>query len=411
MKKKYVIYLSALIVIIFLVVLALLITKKISFAQESNKQSKIDNSKSRMNIEIPLTKQDISKQVDIDKIIENNEKDIITEKIEKKETDIEFNTQYRENNSLAKGKLQTIQEGQDGKQNATIKNIYKNGQLISSTQLASDVTKASIDKIVEIGTAAFSNSYVPIVGDELQATSVTLAIKQDPNENSDTLVTINKGEKVTLKAKQDDWYYIQYGNTSGWVKNDCVVYVDPRGGSDGDENNFQYTREQLTQDLGFSMLLNKRSGLTIEQFKKIFENDSDDENHIFKENAEFFYYAEQQYNLNGIFLAALAIHESGFGTSSIAVEKKNLFGYQAYDRDPYGSAASFATYGEGIDLVARVLVKYYLNPKGTPIYGGEVADGSYYHGSTVTAVNVSYATDKNWANAVYKWMLYLYNKL
>ena len=136
-----------------------------------------------------------------------------------------------------------------------------------------------------------------------------------------------------------------------------------------------------------------------------------DKNNVFKENAEYFYYAEQQYDVNGIFIAAVAIHESGWGTSSISLSKKNLFGYQAYDRNPYESASSFGTYAEGIDLVARVFAKYYLNPADKSIYGGEKATGTYYKGSTLTAVNTSYASDKNWANAVYNWMIYLYNKL
>ena len=57
------------------------------------------------------------------------------------------------------------------------------------------------------------------------------------------------------------------------------------------------------------------------------------------------------------------------------------------------------------------LVKYYLNPKGTAIYDGEKASGKYYNGNTLSGVNKKYATDKNWANAVYKHMEYLYNKL
>ena len=76
-----------------------------------------------------------------------------------------------------------------------------------------------------------------------------------------------------------------------------------------------------------------------------------------------------------------------------------------------GSASTFATYAEGIDLVARVLAKYYLNPKGTLIYGGEEAEATYYHGSTISAVNTSYATDKNWGNAIYKYIISLYNRL
>ena len=100
-----------------------------------------------------------------------------------------------------------------------------------------------------------------------------------------------------------------------------------------------------------------------------------------------------------------------FGTSKIALNKNNLFGYGASDSDPYNNAKSFSTYAEGIDLLARVFVKYYLNPTGTSIYGGEVANGRYYNGSTLNGVNVKYASDKNWANGVYNWMSYLYERI
>ena len=159
------------------------------------------------------------------------------------------------------------------------------------------------------------------------------------------------------------------------------------------------------------MLLNKPSGLSLEQFKKVLTGDLQDKRNVFNDNYQYFYYAEQQYNVNGIFVAAVAIHESGWGTSNISLNKKNLFGYAAYDRDPGGSAARFETYAEGIDLVSRVFVKYYLNPKGTAIYNGEKAVGTYFKGATLTAVNKSYATDTNWSKGVYKWMMYLYNKL
>ena len=162
--------------------------------------------------------------------------------------------------------------------------------------------------------------------------------------------------------------------------------------------------------LNFNMSLNKPSGLSLAQFEKIFANNTNDKKGIMKDNAKYFYYAEQQYNVNGIFLAAVAIHESNWGTSAMAQNKKNLFGYGAYDRAPSENAYSFGTYAEGIDMLARVFAKYYLNPKGTAIYNGEVASGNYYNGSTLTGVNTKYASDKNWANAVYKWMQYLYNK-
>lgn len=388
--------------IVIAIIFGIYLTKSVSYASEQTKT---------VAIEIPITPQDNTKKIDIEEIVENNTKVQKIEVLEEQETDVEFTTQYIENSSLAKGKMQVLQEGVDGKQNAILKNIYEGDELISSTQVSSRITKASVDKIVQIGTGAYSNNYVPVVGDILQATSTTLAIRLNPDENSDKVITINKGDKVTLKAKQNDWYYVSYDNYLGWAKSESLAYVDPNGTGDGDENNIQYTKEQLTQNLGFSMLLNRPSGLTLDQFRQIFENNSNDVNDVFKNNADYFYYIEQQYNINGIFVAAVGIHESGWGTSSISKNKKNLFGYGAYDSDPSGSAYTFQSYSEGIDLVARVFVKYYLNPAGTPIYGGETATGTYFEGATLTAVNTRYATDKNWANAVYKWMTYLYNKL
>ena len=398
-------------ILLSLIAVALVIAIIFGIYYTRNESYAAEEEKAILAVEVPITKKDKSREINIDEIVENNTKIKKVEKLELQETDIEFTTQYIENSSLAKGKIQVLQEGVDGKQNSVLKNIYEGDKLISSTQVSSQITKASIDKIVQIGTGAYSNTYVPVVGDELQATSITLPIRVNPDENSEKIVTINKGQKVTLKAKQDDWYYVAYENYLGWAKMDCLEYVNPNGTGDGDENNIQYTKEQLSQNLGFSMLLNKPSGLSLEQFKKVLENDSNDKNNIFTENAEYFYYIEQQYNINGIFVAAVGIHESGWGTSSISKNKKNLFGYGAYDSDPSGSAYTFQSYAEGIDLIARVFVKYYLNPKGTPIYGGETASGTYYEGATLTAVNKRYATDKNWANGVFKWMTYLYNKL
>ena len=173
----------------------------------------------------------------------------------------------------------------------------------------------------------------------------------------------------------------------------------------------QYSKQELLETLSKSMPLNKPSGLTLEQYKKIFENESKDQNKIFEENAEYFYYVEQVYGINGVFVAAIGIHESAWGTSRIATNKKNLFGYGAYDMNAYASAYKYNGYAAGIDMIARVLMKNYLNPKGTIIYNNETATGKYYNGNTLSAVNKKYATDKKWADGVYTWMCYLYNRL
>ena len=236
----------------------------------------------------------------------------------------------------------------------------------------------------------------------------------EPDENSQKVATLSQNDELELKEIKDSWYKIESGTVRGYVKAECTTYINPNA-----QNGEEYTNEgssneksasTLKSTLSFNMALNKPSGLSLDQFKKVL-TDSKDKNNIFANNAEYFYYIEKQYNINGIFVAAVGIHESGWGTSKISLEKKNLFGYGAYDSNPYNSAYHFSDYSESIDLLARVFVKYYLNPKGTSIYGGEVATGSYYNGATLTGVNTRYATDKNWANRVYQYMQYLYNKL
>jgi beta-N-acetylglucosaminidase len=104
---------------------------------------------------------------------------------------------------------------------------------------------------------------------------------------------------------------------------------------------------------------------------------------------EAFVAAEQKYKVNAWFLAGLGAHESGYGSSRIAQSKQNLFGFMAYDATPYSSAKTYATFEESIDDVADFLSKQYLKDT-----------GKYYNGTSIDAVNVKYATDPNWSNAI-----------
>lgn len=99
--------------------------------------------------------------------------------------------------------------------------------------------------------------------------------------------------------------------------------------------------------------------------------------------------AEKKYGVNALFLTSLAIHESAYGSSKIAKDKNNLFGFAAYDASPYSSARTFATKEQGIDHVASYLSENYLTE-----------GGKYYGGATVEGVGKRYATDPNWANAI-----------
>ena len=358
------------------------------------------------------TKISNANEIDIDQIINKNTNYGQTEQITKKEEVLEYLTQYRTNKEIPKGISVVVQEGMQGKQEITIKTTYdKEGNIISEEQIGATIIKSSANKIVEIGGANYTSNYKVKVGDKIYVTSDMLAIRSEPSEDSRKITTLKQNDEIKVLEISQNWYKISYENTKGWVKSECTIYINPNEDKKQEtEETTAKTKQQLLSELTFNMQLNKPSGLTLEQFKKVL-SDEKDKNKIFENNAEYFYYIEKQYNINGIFVAAVGIHESGWGTSKIALQKNNLFGYGAYDSNPYNGAYEFSSYSESIDLLARVFVKYYLNPSGTSIYGGEKAVGTYYNGATLTGVNTKYASDKNWANAVFSHMKYLYNKL
>lgn len=189
---------------------------------------------------------------------------------------------------------------------------------------------------------------------------------QNADSNSEKLLTIQKGTEVqVLNVFDNGWSYVYSSYRNGYVLSEGLSNINPTKKEQEGENGVELSKEELLGRLSFDMNIGEPSGLSLEQFRTILKGNSKDKNGIFDQNCDYFYYAEQEYGINGVFLASLAIHESGWGTSSIALNKNNLFGYQAYDASPYASAKQFDTYAEGIDLVARVLIKYYLNSNGT----------------------------------------------
>lgn len=99
--------------------------------------------------------------------------------------------------------------------------------------------------------------------------------------------------------------------------------------------------------------------------------------------------AEHNYRVSARYLLAHAIEESAFGTSRIAQDKHNLFGYGADDAHPYQDAYTFASFAACIDFVAHMVAQNYLSPS-----------GAYYHGPTLRGMNVTYASDPSWADNI-----------
>lgn len=344
-------------------------------------------------------------QLDEEEIVEANENtvDILklmvennysNEKLVNEERDIEYEIEKQEDNQIPKGEEVIAQEGIMGKKQVTALQQYQENTFIKEDIIESNITKEPVKQIVKVGTSEFLSKYNVHIGDEMYLME-TGEIKKEANEESETIYTINRYLNVEILEVSEDWTKIKYKTNEGYIENEKLTSeaVTPKI---TEKNRIA----KLQDSLNINMNLNKVSGLTLSDYKTILGYNASDKNGIFAQNVEVFYNVEQKYKINGVFIAAIGIHESAWGTSQLAKEKNNLFGYKAYDRDPINSAQDFESYEECINTVAEALAQNYLS-----------STGSFYYGTTIKDVNTKYASDKEWATKVYAYMEYLYDKL
>ena len=97
---------------------------------------------------------------------------------------------------------------------------------------------------------------------------------------------------------------------------------------------------------------------------------------------ETFISCQEKYGINAVFLAAIAVHESGNGSSKAAKNKNNFFGLMGKK-----GQLSFKTPQECIECAAKNLTK----------------KEGYYFGRgcyTIGKIARKYASDKKWASRV-----------
>lgn len=386
--------------IVILLVIIAVFPKNTSFVESYAKEEPQVEAFEANNFEINR------KALNMQKIIsENSSFEKVKEQVVE-EREIEFEITTKSNPSLPKGEQIVLQEGANGKENVSLVKTYENGEFIEEIILAKERIQDPVPKILDIGTSDFLAKLHIHIGDIVYLTSTT-TLRETPEKEGKELAEIKQNLDVKLlELSSEKWCKVSFDSLEGYLPTSSLTsaYITP---SMPEKNRIQ----RILLKVNIEMELNKPSGLTLKDYQKIFTGISDDKNKVFQDNAEVFYNLEKKYNINGIFLASMGIHESAWATSQISIDKKNLFGYGAYDSTPYESSYEFETYAEGIELVAKSLVKYYLNPSGTKIYDGETAAAWYYNGPTLAGVNTRYASDKDWHKKVYSYMEMLYNRL
>ncbi|MBR1539742.1 MAG: glucosaminidase domain-containing protein [Clostridia bacterium] len=342
--------------------------------------------------------------VDVYAILAENMSNTEQKEILDIEEEIGYETQYISNKDMPYGEIKTIQEGFSGKKIVTYVRSFENNEMIEQTSIGERVLQEAQKQILEIGTSKVLEQYNIHIGDKLYVSEDT-DLKKTVNIYSDRWLIIPRYYDVTtLEIINETWVKVSYNDkNTGYILTD---YLTSEALTPGITELSRRTK--IFNKVDFNMALNEPSGLSLEDYRTMLSYQPQDTNNVFKDNYRMFYDAEQKYGINGVFLASIAIHESAWGRSAIAVNKHNLYGFGAYDASPYESALTFDSYAEGTDVVAAWLISNYLNPAGTVLKTGEIATGRYYNGANVTGVNVRYASDTAWCTKVFATMQSLY---
>ena len=186
-------YIAMALLIIVLILIILLISGIYTVKYKISKEVLTQQA---MNVkEIEWLDKEYEGIIDINDIIKENIDNQLKEVVEVQEVELEYETLYQNNSSLPKGKVQVLQQGQDGKQELIIKKQYMGEELISDEQIGRRIITSSIDRIVEVGTSSYYDTYKIKVGDTVYATPYELDIRKDPKKGAEVIIKITKDSK------------------------------------------------------------------------------------------------------------------------------------------------------------------------------------------------------------------------
>ncbi len=137
----------------------------------------------------------------------------VDEKIETINEPIPYETVTKNNIKLDKGKLLTVQDGQEGIKEIKIKKVYENGELQTSEIIEEKIAKEPISKIVEKGTK------------EVEYTIATRGNFAGKREITMVATAYDLSYESTGKKPGDKWYGL---TASGTKARPGVVAVDPK---------------------------------------------------------------------------------------------------------------------------------------------------------------------------------------
>ncbi len=125
-------------------------------------------------------------------------------------------------------------------------------------------------------------------------------------------------------------------------------------------------------------------------------NNLNPDSSVMRSTGSIFVNAQNTYGMNALMIYAMAIHESAYGRSNYAVNRNNLFGYNAFDSSP-DSASYYASVQQAVDQHMGLNLRYYLDANNLNTINGT----SLFYGSNIgtkgAGINTRYASDPFWS--------------
>ena len=153
-NKKVIIAISC----VFIIIIGIIILFNIIIKNKITKEVAtvpIDSNSLATDNQIEWFTNEENNTIDIDDIIAKNLNESGKEELETEVVELEYETEYQNNDKLPKGMVKVLQQGQDGKQELIIKKEYKGDEEISNEQIGRKILTPCVNKIVEVGTAAY----------------------------------------------------------------------------------------------------------------------------------------------------------------------------------------------------------------------------------------------------------------
>lgn len=179
-----------------------------------------------------------------------------------------------------------------------------------------------------------------------------------------------------------------------YIGTDCII-TNP-GDESGYSSNVGYGAWDLSGCGDANMTLAMKDDITAEQIDILIEQGWKNSSYCNKKcmllgTGSAFYQAQEDFGVSALGMLAIALNESAYGTSSIAISKNNFFGWGAEDQDPYTLAWSFTGPSAGVyNVIKKIAANYtYGTYKQDTYYKMRFnqVDGKATH---------QYATDPEW---------------